>query len=62
MPENFADAPPFLLPLLVAAAVLASGVALAWPWLVPNDTTRRLREHERVALEDDRLPGRYRRI
>lgn len=45
MPENLADTPTFLLPLLVAAAVLASGVALAWPWLVPNDTSRRLREH-----------------
>lgn len=45
MSDLMTTAPAFLMPLLVAITVLAGGLAVAWPWLVANDTSRRLREH-----------------
>ena len=36
--------PATMLPALVALSVFAAGLALAWPWLAPNDMSRRLRE------------------
>ena len=36
--------PTTLLPALAATAVFAAGLALAWPWLAPNEMSRRLRE------------------
>ena len=36
--------PTTLLPALVAVSVFAAGLTVAWPWLAPNDMSRRLRE------------------
>ncbi|MFK7943060.1 MAG: type II secretion system F family protein, partial [Paracoccaceae bacterium] len=33
-----------LLPVMVALSVFAGGLALAWPWLAPNNMSKRLRE------------------
>ena len=42
MMQNFD--PTMLLPALVAVSVFAAGLTVAWPWLAPNDMSRRLRE------------------
>ncbi|MEM1300384.1 MAG: type II secretion system F family protein [Pseudomonadota bacterium] len=36
--------PTLFMPIMVAMSVFAAGLAIAWPWLAPNEMSRRLKE------------------